>query len=144
LKKKLSCFVSVCASSSLSFDLEGGGPHPQKVQKPPKGRGGCKGPKKGRKDSEVCFAKKKKGKKEGNSRPAPAEKRKKRDARTTHFSQRKSFLLPVFGYFFPGFSLFAPSISPAVLLPRGGEERERERERVKGREEEEDFVHTFF
>jgi hypothetical protein len=34
--------------------------------------------------------------------------------------------------------------SPAVLSPRGGEERERERERVKGREEEEDFVHTFF
>ena len=44
--------------------------------------------------------------------------------------ERRSFLLPVLLLFFPGFALFLLP-SPAVLLPRGGEERERESKRKR-------------
>jgi hypothetical protein len=78
----------------------------------------------------------KKGKRRKLTPSSSAKKRKKRDAHallSLIFLNERSFLLPVFGYFSQSSLSISPSISPAVLLPRGGEERERERESKRKR-----------
>ena len=146
--------VLLCLKSSLSLEVES----PAKAQKtkPRKRAGGVqeqKGPKKGRRDSKFFFSKRKKKRKRKRklTKPeAPQKKKKKRDARThcaiSHlhsFFSTKVFSSSGFWLFFPRvLSLCSFHISCRFVAARWW--RERERERVKGREEEEDFVHTFF
>ena len=142
-----------CLCLVVSFIRARGGPHPQKAQKPPKGQEGAKGQKRSKTPRSLfrtLFEEKKREKRRKLTPNSRKKKKKKRRTHTaiTHFLNERdtrSFLLPVFGYFFQGsLSFLPPYLLPFCCRAVVKRERERERERVKGREEEEDFVHTFF
>ena len=144
-EKKNCPVLSVFVPRRLFHSTSRGGGHTRKrFKNHRRAEEGAKGQKKVEKTPKFVSRRKKKGKKKETRAQLPQKKEKKETHAPLIFLNERSFLLPVFGYFSQSSLSISPSISPAVLLPRGGEERERERERVKGREEEEDFVHTFF